>query len=221
VNDDNGPTHPATGRMNRIWIPVVVTAGVLALDQSSKIWVKSNMMLGEHFNVLGQWFQIYFIENNGMAFGMELGGDWGKLALTLFRLLAVGGILYMLRGMLKSPETRVGALTALSLVLAGALGNIIDSVFYGAAFGYERWFHGRVVDMLYFPIWQGFIPQWLPIWGGDYFIFFRPVFNVADTSITTGVAMLLVFQRRYFPRETQPKEVAANTDTPHSNDAGV
>lgn len=157
------------------------------------------MMLGEHFNVAGEWFQIYFIENNGMAFGMELGGEWGKLALTLFRLVAVAGILYILRGMLKSNATRIGALAALSLILAGALGNIIDSVFYGPLFGYERWFHGRVVDMLYFPLWQGFLPDWVPIWGGDYFIFFRPVFNVADTAISTGVAMLLVFQRRYFP----------------------
>jgi len=198
---------------NRIWIPIGLSLAVLLIDQVSKIWVKTNMMLGEHFNVLGQWFQIYFIENNGMAFGMELGGEWGKLLLTLFRLVAVGGILYILRGMLKAESTKVGALAALSLVLAGALGNIIDSVFYGPLFGYERWFHGRVVDMLYFPLWQGFLPSWIPFWGGDYFIFFRPVFNVADTAITTGVAMLLVFQRRYFPADTAPVSVATNQNT--------
>jgi signal peptidase II len=182
-----------------MWIPIGLTTAILLVDQASKIWIKTNMMLGEHFNVAGEWFQIYFIENNGMAFGMELGGEWGKLALTLFRLVAVAGILYILRGMLKSNAARIGALAALSLILAGALGNIIDSVFYGPLFGYERWFHGRVVDMLYFPLWQGFLPEWIPLWGGDYFIFFRPVFNVADTAISTGVAMLLVFQRRYFP----------------------
>lgn len=196
-----------------MWIPIGLTTAILLVDQASKIWIKTNMMLGEHFNVAGEWFQIYFIENNGMAFGMEIGGEWGKLALTLFRLVAVAGILYILRGMLQSNATRIGALAALSLILAGALGNIIDSVFYGPLFGYERWFHGRVVDMLYFPLWQGFLPDWVPIWGGDYFIFFRPVFNVADTAITTGVAMLLVFQRRYFPPDALP---ASPTETPNT-----
>jgi signal peptidase II len=196
---------------NRIWIPIGLSSALLLVDQASKIWVKTNMMLGEHFNVAGEWFQIYFIENNGMAFGMELRGEWGKLALTLFRLVAVAGILYIIRGMLKSSATRIGALAALSLILAGAMGNIIDSVFYGPLFGYERWFHGRVVDMLYFPLWQGFLPEWIPFVGGDYFIFFRPVFNVADTAITTGVAMLLVFQRRYFPPDALP---ASPTETP-------
>jgi len=198
---------------NRIWIPIGLSSALLLVDQASKIWVKTNMMLGEHFNVAGEWFQIYFIENNGMAFGMELGGEWGKLALTLFRLVAVAGILYIIRGMLQSSATRIGALAALSLILAGAMGNIIDSVFYGPLFGYERWFHGRVVDMLYFPLWQGFLPEWIPFVGGDYFIFFRPVFNVADTAITTGVAMLLVFQRRYFPPDALP---ASPTETPNT-----
>ncbi|NBU72838.1 MAG: lipoprotein signal peptidase [Bacteroidetes bacterium] len=198
---------------NRIWIPIGLSSALLLVDQASKIWVKTNMMLGEHFNVAGEWFQIYFIENNGMAFGMELGGEWGKLALTLFRLVAVAGILYIIRGMLKSSATRIGALAALSLILAGAMGNIIDSVFYGPLFGYERWFHGRVVDMLYFPLWQGFLPEWIPFVGGDYFIFFRPVFNVADSAITTGVAMLLVFQRRYFPPDALP---ASPTETPNT-----
>lgn len=107
-----------------------------------------------------------------------------------------------------------------SLVLAGALGNIIDSVCYGPLFGYERWFHGRVVDMLYFPLWQGFLPQWLPLWGGDYFIFFRPVFNVADTAITTGVAMLLVFQRRYFPPDAAPTSPSETPESSSPNDGG-
>ncbi len=196
-----------------MWIPIGLTTAILLVDQASKIWIKTNMMLGEHFNVAGEWFQIYFIENNGMAFGMEIGGEWGKLALTLFRLVAVAGILYILRGMLQSNATRIGALAALSLILAGALGNIIDSVFYGPLFGYGRWFHGRVVDMLYFPLWQGFLPDWVPIWGGDYFIFFRPVFNVADTAISTGVAMLLVFQRRYFPPDAP---AASPTETNHT-----
>lgn len=158
------------------------------------------MYLGEHFNVLGKYFQIYFIENNGMAFGFEFGGDYGKLMLTAFRLGAVVFLGWMLYKMVRKQSTRTGALVSLSLILAGALGNIIDSVFYGVLFGYERFFYGRVVDMLYFPLWEGYLPDWVPFKGGDYFIFFRPVFNLADMAISTGVGMLLVFQNRYFPQ---------------------
>ncbi|MBA4303107.1 MAG: lipoprotein signal peptidase [Sphingobacteriaceae bacterium] len=187
--------------MKKSLIPALVIGLVLLVDQASKLLVKTQMFLGEHFNVLGKYFQIYFIENNGMAFGYEFGGDYGKLFLTLFRIAAVIFLGVMLSRMVKKSETPKGALVSLSLILAGALGNIIDSVFYGVLFGYESLFHGRVVDMLYFPLYEGFLPDWIPFKGGDYFVFFRPVFNIADMAISTGVGMLLVWQNRYFPQE--------------------
>lgn len=195
--------------MKKSLIPALVIGLVLLVDQASKLLVKTQMYLGEHFNVLGKYFQIYFIENNGMAFGYEFAGDYGKLLLTLFRIAAVVFLAVMLFRMVKKPDTRTGALVSLSLILAGALGNIIDSVFYGVLFGYERIFHGRVVDMLYFPLWEGYLPEWVPFKGGDYFIFFRPVFNIADMAISTGVGMLLVWQNRYFP--TEKKEEVLTT----------
>lgn len=197
--------------MKKSLIPALVIGLVLLVDQASKLLVKTQMFLGEHFNVLGKYFQIYFIENNGMAFGYEFGGDYGKLFLTLFRIAAVIFLGVMLSRMVKKPETPKGALVSLSLILAGALGNIIDSVFYGVLFGYESLFHGRVVDMLYFPLYEGFLPDWIPFKGGDYFVFFRPVFNVADMAISTGVGMLLVWQNRYFPPE--PKKVVEPTES--------
>lgn len=197
--------------MKKSLIPALVIGLVLLVDQASKLLVKTQMFLGEHFNVLGKYFQIYFIENNGMAFGYEFGGDYGKLFLTLFRIAAVIFLGVMLSRMVKKPETPKGALVSLSLILAGALGNIIDSVFYGVLFGYESLFHGRVVDMLYFPLYEGFLPDWVPFKGGDYFVFFRPVFNVADMAISTGVGMLLVWQNRYFPQE--PKKSVEPTET--------
>lgn len=197
--------------MKKSLIPALVIGLVLLVDQASKLLVKTQMFLGEHFNVLGKYFQIYFIENNGMAFGYEFGGDYGKLFLTLFRIAAVIFLGVMLSRMVKKPETPKGALVSLSLILAGALGNIIDSVFYGVLFGYETLFHGRVVDMLYFPLYEGFLPDWIPFKGGDYFVFFRPVFNVADMAISTGVGMLLVWQNKYFPPE--PKKETTPTET--------
>lgn len=197
--------------MKKSLLPALVIGLVLLVDQASKLLVKTQMFLGEHFNVLGKYFQIYFIENNGMAFGYEFGGDYGKLFLTLFRIAAVVFLGVMLSRMVKKPETPKGALVSLSLILAGALGNIIDSVFYGVLFGYESLFHGRVVDMLYFPLYEGFLPDWIPFKGGDYFVFFRPVFNVADMAISTGVGMLLVWQNRYFPQESKK-----STDTTES-----
>jgi signal peptidase II len=192
-------------------IPALVIGLVLLVDQLSKLVVKTQMYLGEHFNVLGKYFQIYFIENNGMAFGIEFAGEYGKLFLTLFRIAAVIFLGVMLSRMVKKTDTPQGALVSLSLILAGALGNIIDSVFYGVLFGYEKLFYGRVVDMLYFPLWEGYLPDWVPFKGGDYFIFFRPVFNIADAAISTGVGMLLVWQNRYFPQET--KKSAEPTET--------
>lgn len=191
----------------------LIVALVLLVDQISKIWIKTNMFLGQEYKI-ADWFIIHFTENPGMAFGMELGGSYGKLILTLFRIVVVGGIFYWLRGMVKENAKPV-AITAVSLVLAGAIGNILDSVFYGVFFnesygqvasflpaegGYAGWFHGRVVDMLYFPLFRGYLPDWIPFWGGDYFVFFRPIFNIADTSISVGVGLLLLFQKTIFKK---------------------
>lgn len=170
------------------------------------------MHLNQQFNVLGEWFLIHFTENPGMAFGFEFGGDYGKLILTLFRIVMVYFIAKFIVGMVKE-EAPKGAVVAVTLILAGAVGNIIDSVFYGVIFsdsyhqvaelfpqggGYGTWMHGRVVDMLYFPVIKGFLPEWVPFYGGEHFIFFRPIFNIADSAITIGVFIIILSQRKYF-----------------------
>ncbi len=192
--------------------PVFIVLLVLVIDQALKIWVKTHMMLGEEFSVIGNWFIIHFIENNGMAFGMELAGEFGKIILSVFRIVAVVGIAYYLHQLGKK-NASTGLIVSISLVLAGALGNIIDSAFYGIIFndsysnvaslfptegGYATFLHGKVVDMFYFPLIDGIFPDWLPFWGGDRFVFFRPVFNVADSAITIGIASILLFQRKFF-----------------------
>lgn len=191
--------------------PVLLIFLVLLADQVSKIWIKTNMYLGQEFKILGDWFIIHFTENNGMAFGLEFGGEFGKLALSLFRIFAVAGIGYALHYMIKHKYHR-GLILNVALIFAGALGNIIDSVFYGIIFKYETLFHGRVVDMLYFPIVKGVFPTWLPIWGGEQFEFFRPVFNLADTAISCGVIMILIFQKTYFKDEVKD-EVGINNES--------
>ena len=188
---------------------------VLIIDQAVKFWVKTNMSLGQEFNVLGDWFIIHFTENPGMAFGMQISGNYGKLILSVFRIVAISGIIYYLY-LLTRKKVSNGLIISLSLVLAGAIGNMIDSAFYGMIFsssnyfevaqlfpeggGYASFLHGRVVDMFYFPILQGTYPAWLPMWGGDEFIFFRPVFNIADSSITIGVVLLIIFQKQFFKK---------------------
>lgn len=189
---------------------------ILLADQVLKFWIKLNMSLGQEFKILGNWVIIHFTENNGMAFGMEFGGEAGKLALTLFRIAAVCGIGYGVVYLIKRKYHR-GLILNLSLIFAGAMGNIIDSSFYGlifsestyyepatlfpAAGGYSSLFHGKVVDMFYIPILQGTYPQWFPFWSGQEFIFFRPVFNIADSAISIGVIMILIYQKRYFKEE--------------------
>jgi signal peptidase II len=188
---------------------------VLLIDQLFKIWIKTNMYLGEEIKIAGNWFIIHFTENNGMAFGMEFAGEYGKLFLTLFRIIAIGGIGWYLWDLTKK-KAHPGYIAAIALIFAGATGNLIDSCFYGLLFnesfsevatlfpaqgGYAPLFYGRVVDMLYFPIFEGHFPDWFPIWGGEEFMFFRPVFNVADSAITIGVIMILLFQNKFFKEE--------------------
>ncbi len=189
---------------------------ILLADQVLKFWVKLNMALGQEYKIIGNWVVIHFTENNGMAFGMEFGGEAGKLALTLFRIAAVCGIGYGVVYLIKKKYHR-GLIMNLSLIFAGAMGNIIDSTFYGILFsestyyepavflpeggGYSSLFHGKVVDMFYIPLLQGHYPLWFPFWAGQEFIFFRPVFNIADSAITIGVAFILIYQKRYFKEE--------------------
>ena len=193
---------------------------LLILDQVVKIWIKTNLMLSEDIPVFGDWFLIHFIENNGMAFGMELKGEWGKMLLSLFRIVAICGIGWYLNDICKKKAPK-GLIISIGLIFAGAMGNIIDSAFYGMIFsdsyyqvasflpeagGYSSFLHGKVVDMFYFPLIDGNFPSWFPIWGGEHFVFFRPVFNIADSYITIGVILILLFHKKYFVEKT-PKEI--------------
>ena len=186
---------------------------VLIIDQVSKIWVKTQMLYDESIAVFGDWFFIHFIENPGMAFGLEFGGDWGKLALSLFRIFAIVLIALFLLKLIRK-KANSGLIISIALILAGAVGNIIDSAFYGLIFsessyfeaatmfpaegGYASFLHGKVVDMLYFPLFEGNFPEWMPIWGGEHFLFFRPIFNIADSAISIGVFIILLNQKRFF-----------------------
>jgi signal peptidase II len=191
---------------------------VLIIDQVVKIYIKTHFRLGEYVTVF-EWFKIYFVENNGMAFGAEFGGKTGKYLLTGFRIVAIGGIFYWLLTSIKKKESAL-LITAVSLIFAGAIGNIIDSVFYGQIFsdsfhqvarfmpengGYAPWFQGRVVDMFYFPLFDVNIPDAIPFIGGKHFTFFEPVFNVADSAITIGVAILILFNKKIFGENTKQK----------------
>ena len=210
--------------------PLIIIFLVLLIDQLIKIYLKTHFFLGQEKAIAGDWFIIHFTENNGMAYGMELGGENGKLFLSLFRIIAVTGLFWYLFDLTKK-KMHPGFIAAIALILAGALGNIIDSVFYGKFFtessfelskflpnggGYAGWLHGKVVDMLYFPLLTGHFPQWFPIWKGEYFIFFRPVFNIADSAITVGVAIIILCQKRFFPSETPvaaPSESSLTTQS--------
>jgi len=179
---------------------ILIIFSVLMIDQLIKYWVKTTLFIGEEIPVFGNWFIIHSTENNGMAFGVELGGSYGKLALSLFRVIAVFGIAYILHQIIKR-KYHFGLITCVCLVFAGALGNIIDSVFYGKIYGYENWLHGRVVDMFYFPILRGHYPNWFPLFANEEFIFFRPVFNFADAAISVGVVCILIFQTTFLKED--------------------
>ena len=181
----------------------VFVSCLLVIDQVSKILVKTNMQIGESIHVFGNWFQILFIENNGMAFGMQFGGSIGKLMLTLFRVVLVAIIFIYIRKLLKKPDTPAGVLFGLAAILCGALGNIIDCLFYGMIFDYAPLFYGRVVDMLYFPLIDTVLPAGFPIWGGQHIIFFRPIFNIADSCITCGAIYLILFKWKFFSKASQ------------------
>lgn len=189
---------------------------ILLIDQLSKIYIKTNFIYGEIGQIdVASWFKILLIENEGMAWGTVIPGEYGKLFLTLFRIVAVFGIGYWLWDSVEKKKSSNYLIVAISLILAGAFGNIIDSVFYGIIFDdsttqlatifaekpYGTWFYGKVVDMLYFPIFEFDFPQWLPIIGGNHFKFFNAIFNIADMSISTGVGILLVFNKKAFPKE--------------------
>ncbi len=195
---------------------VLIIVIVLFIDQLSKIYIKTNFVYGEPGQIdVFNWFKILLIENEGMAWGTKIPGEYGKLFLTVFRILAVVGIGYWLYDSSEKHSSNY-LMVAIALIFAGAMGNIIDSVFYGVIFDdsfnhlatlfsdnpYGTWFHGKVVDMLYFPIWEGQLPSWLPIWGGDEFKFFNAIFNVADVAISVGVGILIVFNKKAFAKKT-------------------
>jgi signal peptidase II len=210
---------------------VLIILGIIVADQALKFWVKTHMEYQEQIYLIGRWFRLFFIENEGMAWGWKFGGDWGKLALTLFRLIAVVFGVFYIRSIIRK-KYHPGFIICVSMIFAGALGNLIDSMFYGLIFsasdhgyplarlfpaggGYAGFLHGRVVDMLYLPIIEDrTFPSWLPIWGGQRFTFFSPIFNIADASISVGVIMILLFQKRFFrkhPDEEPQKTIETNT----------
>lgn len=190
---------------------------ILIADQVLKIWVKTEMIIGTRGEIamMGDWFILHFTENEGMAFGMKFGGEFGKIILSIFRIIAIVAIGWYLVKITRNNEP-FGLVLSIALIFAGALGNIIDSAFYGMIFsestfhevarifpeegGYGYFLYGKVVDMFYFPVISGYYPSWIPFWGGNEFIFFRPVFNIADSSITVGVFILIFFQKRFFKK---------------------
>jgi signal peptidase II len=215
---------------------IFIIALIIIADQALKIWIKTNYPFGHVTDVMGlSWFKLYFIENKGMAWGWEFGGDWGKMLLTLFRLAAVIFGTWYLGRIVKQGYSR-GFIVCASLIYAGALGNLIDSMFYGLIFeestyshvahifpakGYAGFLHGRVVDMLYFPIIKSHYPSWFPFIGGDDFEFFSPIFNIADASISVGVITLFVFQKRFFKKHAKDTRSAAETSAQVSDKVQV
>lgn len=219
-------------------IPLITVFSVLLIDQCIKLYIKANYPIGEVCRVFGDWFRITFTENPGMAFGLEFGGSYGKMILSLFRVAAVIAGAFYIKKIVNDKEHK-GFIICVSLILAGALGNILDSAFYGLIFdrgsildpttgawepyagvaqfstsGYTGFLQGHVVDMFYFPIYQGTFPEWVPFWGGEYFEFFSAIFNIADMAISFGVGIILVSQKRFFKKNKTKADEAVEESEP-------
>lgn len=226
-------------------ILILIIALVIIADQGLKYYVKTNFLLNSSHPVFGDWFKLYFVENPGMAYGLKFGGEIGKIFLTVFRLCAVIFGTWFLRKMLRE-NFSLGFIACAGLIYAGALGNLIDSCFYGMIFdkgmmydpqindyvnytglaqlkqpGYSSFLHGNVVDMLYFPIIKGHFPAWFPVWGGQYFEFFRPIFNIADAAISGGVIAIILFQKRLLNKPVAQEERIVETETVVDDNAQV
>lgn len=219
-------------------ISLIILFVVLA-DQALKLYIKTHFYINEHHNVFGEWFRLHFVENEGMAYGWKFGGEAGKMMLTLFRLGAVIFGVFYLRRIIEKNYHR-GFIVSAALIFAGALGNLVDSMFYGLLFeesvpgsmalakifpahGYAGFLHGKVVDMLYFPIIRdAHFPDWVPVWGGEEFEFFRPIFNLADAAISTGVITIFVFQKCFFIQHTtEDKNATVETNAVVNDDVQV
>lgn len=218
------------------WVLLIIII-IIVIDQISKIYIKTHFSYGEGLRIMGlDWARIYFVENEGMAFGMTFGGDYGKLILSLFRLVMISVLGVVIYRFVKSGE-KLSLLISFSLIMAGAIGNMIDSAFYGMIFsesphfhggvaefvpfgqGYAGFLHGKVVDMFYFPMIDTILPGWVPIWGGSRFVFFQPVFNVADAVITVGVATMLIFNWKFFsaPAKSESAEKVSEDERDKTN----
>lgn len=202
---------------------------VIIADQALKIWVKTHMFIGEssflNWDWSFSWFQLTFIENPGMAFGLKLEGETGKYILSIFRIIAILGLFVFIGWMIKKKKPTTGFIICLSLITAGAIGNLLDSMFYGVLFGssgysanqiaefmpdgggYAPFLQGKVVDMLYFPIIDTTLPEWVPFKGGEHFVFFSPIFNIADSAVTVGTFAMIIFHKRIFPNDSELESV--------------
>lgn len=208
---------------------ILLIAIIIFIDQAIKFYIKLNYFIGEEHLLFGSWARLHFVENEGMAWGLKFGGDFGKIILTLFRLVAVIWGAFLIKGFIEK-KYHNGFIICASLIFAGAVGNLLDSLFYGIIFeqsvpfttqvavfmpktgGYASFLHGKVVDMFYFPIIRdAHYPSWFPIWGGEEFEFFRPVFNFADAAISTGVISLFVFQGKFFGNNIENQETLPET----------
>ena len=206
--------------MSKKQLAILIILLILVIDQILKIWIKTHFYLGDERRIIGNWFLLHFVENKGMAFGFEFAGKFGKVILTLFRIAAASVIFWYLMKLIKK-GIPTGLVISISMIIAGAFGNVIDSAFYGMIFsdsfgriaeifppggGYASFLHGSVVDMLFFPIIKGTWPAWSPINAGEPFLFFSPVFNIADSAISVGICVILVFYRKYFAEEEKKIE---------------